>query len=105
MGELRRQAITCSMWGDPCGRWELRGQAALVWMKVLEEGVETVRLGSDTVLAVADVVPALLLQPTKSCPPQTPATPTPCHPPPLARADSTPCPQPTHHNHYFVRLG
>ena len=44
-------------------------QIALVWMAVLAAGVKTVKMGADTVLAVADVVPALCLKTSRSAPP------------------------------------
>ncbi len=37
-------------------------QIALVWMAVLAAGVTKVKMGADTVLEVADVVPALRLK-------------------------------------------
>ena len=37
-------------------------QAALLWMAVLAAGVKAVRLGADTVLPVADLVPVLALK-------------------------------------------
>jgi hypothetical protein len=44
-------------------------QIALVWMAVLAAGVKTVKMGADTVLAVADVVPALCLKTSRSARP------------------------------------
>jgi hypothetical protein len=38
------------------------GQIALVWMAVLEAGVTSVKMGADTVLTVAELVPVLRLK-------------------------------------------
>ena len=51
-----------SMGGMGEGDWQI----GLVWMAVLAAGVKTVKMGADTVLAVADVVPALRLKTTGS---------------------------------------
>ena len=44
------------------------GQVALVWIRLLEAGVRTVKLGTDIVLRVDDVMPALRLKEKGSVP-------------------------------------
>ena len=46
------------------GSWQI----ALLWMAVLAAGVESVKMGADLVLRVADLLPALRLKEKGSAP-------------------------------------